>query len=205
MKASYEDVLYDFILKWALRDATLDGRGNFKGVRGNRVVFSTKDSLDAATAELTRAGWKFSRKRDDQNKPYMLFVDAANITKYFTLNSANALPARRRPTLKISALVPAIWAIVTASLLIPAWRLSSEDDKYDLKRSVAAVALSTLSTIVGAGLVAVLTPLAYRVAFKNHGLVEGVLVFYEFFLLAVVALTVCSVAVVAKWLATFVR
>jgi hypothetical protein len=84
MKANYEDVLYDFILKWALRDAALDGIGKFEGVRGDRVVFSTKDSFDAATTELGRAGWKFTRKRDDLNKPYLLFVETkANIAKYF--------------------------------------------------------------------------------------------------------------------------
>ncbi|MDX6309814.1 MAG: hypothetical protein QOI06_2860 [Nocardioidaceae bacterium] len=95
-------------------------------------------------------------------------------------------------------LVPAIWAIVTAWLLIPAWRLATEDEKYNLRRSAMAVVLSALSTIVGAIVVAVLTPLGYRVAFEKDGTVEGVLVLYEVFLLAVIALTISSFAVLVK-------
>lgn len=77
MKATYEDALYDYILDWALRDANLDGRGEFDGVRGDRVVFHAKDAMEAATAELQRAGWRIARKRDEENKPYLLYVEGA--------------------------------------------------------------------------------------------------------------------------------
>jgi hypothetical protein len=78
MKATYEDALYDFILDWALRDASSDGKGEFDGVRGDRVTFGSKDALDAATAELKRAGWRIARKRDEENKPFLLYVEKAS-------------------------------------------------------------------------------------------------------------------------------
>jgi hypothetical protein len=89
MKATYEDALYDHILDWALRDASLDGKGQFDGVRGDRVVLGSKDALDAALAELVRAGWRIARKRDEENKPYLLYVekDAGLATRLSTRGS----------------------------------------------------------------------------------------------------------------------
>lgn len=75
MKATYEDALYDYILDWALGDASLDAKGEFDGVRGDRVTFGSKDAMDAAVAELKRAGWRIARKRDEENKPYLLYVE----------------------------------------------------------------------------------------------------------------------------------
>lgn len=83
MKAIYEDSLNEYILTWAFWDAELDGAGSLDGVKGDRVVFKTKEAVDSASAELTRIGTTFKRKRDEENKPYLLVIEkAADISKY---------------------------------------------------------------------------------------------------------------------------
>lgn len=95
-------------------------------------------------------------------------------------------------------LVPFIWGILTAVLLGPAWRWSSEKEKYDRGRSIAAVAMSLLSVVVSLVVVVVMAPVGFEAAFKNNGAIQGVLVLYELILLAAVGATVWSIVVVFK-------
>lgn len=96
------------------------------------------------------------------------------------------------------SLIPFVWGILTVALLGPAWRWSSENEKYHVGRSVAALLMSLLAAIGGAIVVLVLAPIGYEAVFRNTGAIEGVLVLYELFLLAVVGATAWSMVIVVK-------
>jgi amino acid transporter len=95
------------------------------------------------------------------------------------------------------SVVPFVWAILTAVLLGPAWRWSSEKEKYHRGRSVAAVVLSLLSTLLSVVVVVVMAPVGIK-AIRNSGAVQGVLVLYEVILLAVIGATAWSLVVVLR-------
>lgn len=98
----------------------------------------------------------------------------------------------------ILSVVPFIWAVLTALLLVPAWRWSSENTVYNLGRSWAALAASVVCAAVSCVVVAVMAPLGMKVAFENEGPVDGILVLYELVTLAVVLLAISSVAMIIK-------
>lgn len=95
------------------------------------------------------------------------------------------------------SLVPFIWVILTAVLLGPAWRWSSEREKYHLGRSIAAVVMSALSVVVTGVVVGVMAPIGLD-ALSNTGAIQGVLVLYEVILLTVIGATVWSLVVLIK-------
>jgi hypothetical protein len=76
MKAIYEDLLEEYILKWTLEGASLDKkRGSYMGVKeGHRVSFASKDAADAAVLELRRRGIPVERKTDEPKYRHLLYV-----------------------------------------------------------------------------------------------------------------------------------
>lgn len=77
MKAVYEDLLEDYVWKWTFAGAYLDkNRGSFLTVKnGYRVNFPSKDTADAAAAELQRRGVPVERKADEPKYKNLLYVD----------------------------------------------------------------------------------------------------------------------------------
>lgn len=76
MLASYEDLFDEFVLKWALKDATRHKTGDRGAVKGgNRVLLASKESLDSFMAEMTRRGKRCERDRTAKEGPYLVYVD----------------------------------------------------------------------------------------------------------------------------------
>ena len=89
MKASYEDLLDDFLIQWALAGATRLGEGKFNNLTGNRVLLVSKEAVDGFTSELDRRGKKWARNRQAKEGPYLVYVETS-----FDLDGY--LPKKRR-------------------------------------------------------------------------------------------------------------
>jgi len=45
-------------------------------VKGARIAFATEEQLDAFLMEAERTGLRVARKRDDPNRPWLVYVDS---------------------------------------------------------------------------------------------------------------------------------
>lgn len=95
------------------------------------------------------------------------------------------------------SIVPFVWAILTVSLMTPAWRWAREDEQYDLRKSVIAVVLSVASVLLSGTTVLILTPVALE-SFRNEGPVNGFLVAYNLVFVVVVISVLVAVGLLMR-------
>jgi hypothetical protein len=65
-----------FVYRYALQNAKREGTGEHEGVKGARIAFATEEQLDAFLIEAERTGLRVARKRDDPNRPWLVYVDS---------------------------------------------------------------------------------------------------------------------------------
>jgi hypothetical protein len=76
LRSVHEDVVRPFVYQYALQKAQLDCKGEHGGVKGTRVAFATEEQMEAFLIEAERTGLPVSRKRDEGNHPWLLYVAA---------------------------------------------------------------------------------------------------------------------------------
>jgi hypothetical protein len=76
LRSVHEDVIRPFVYRYALGKAKIDGKGEHDGVTGSRVVFASKEQMNAFLMEAERTSLPTARKRDEVNKPWLLYVDS---------------------------------------------------------------------------------------------------------------------------------
>jgi hypothetical protein len=76
LRSVHEDTVRPFVYRYALQNAKLDGRGEHEGVSGLRVAFATEEQMDAFLTEAERTNLPVARKRDEVNRPWLLYVDS---------------------------------------------------------------------------------------------------------------------------------
>lgn len=77
LRSVHEDTVRPFVYRYALGGAKKDGTGRHQGVRGTRVSFVSEEQMEAFLIEAERTGIAVSRKRDEENLPWLLYVDVA--------------------------------------------------------------------------------------------------------------------------------
>lgn len=75
LRSVHEDTMRPFVYRYALQNAKSDGKGEHAGVGGVRVAFATEDQMEAFLTEAERTGLRVTRKRDEANLPWLLYVD----------------------------------------------------------------------------------------------------------------------------------
>jgi hypothetical protein len=75
LRSVHEDTVRPFVYLYALQNAKTDGKGEHDGVRGVRLVMSSKDQMEALLLEAERTGVPVVCKRDEDDKPWLVYVD----------------------------------------------------------------------------------------------------------------------------------
>jgi len=76
LRSVHEDTVRPFVYRYALQNAKSDGKGEHDGVKGVRVVFATEEQMDAFLSEAGRTNLPVARKRDEGNRPWLVYVGA---------------------------------------------------------------------------------------------------------------------------------
>ena len=77
LRSVHEDTVRPFVYRFALQNAKADGKGEHDGVVGTRVVFQTEEQMEAFLSEAARTNLPVTRKRDEANSPWLLYVDSS--------------------------------------------------------------------------------------------------------------------------------
>jgi hypothetical protein len=70
----YEDTVQPFIFRYALDGARDLGPGEYQGVKGRRVSFSSTEKLEVFQVEAKRSALPVARKRGEAEHPALLYV-----------------------------------------------------------------------------------------------------------------------------------
>lgn len=83
LRSMHEDTMRPFVYSYSLQKAKVDGKGEHEGVTGTRIVFATEEQMHAFLMEAERTNLPVTRKRDESNKPWLLYVSGQfDLAKY---------------------------------------------------------------------------------------------------------------------------